>query len=86
MAGLIRIALLAVAALTVIYACAYLYWREGRRERLAEEWVMAGRPGTREAFVADRIAPDAARVQRRLALWIYALPLGALVALIALTE
>ena len=52
-----RMAFILIIGLTVVYACLFFYWRSGARMKLEEDWVMAGRPGEREEWVGDRLAP-----------------------------
>lgn len=75
MAMLGRMALLLLAGLTVVYVCMYFYFREGAKMRLEEDWVHAGRPGEREAWVDERIAPRARSIRRWLVGVVYVLPM-----------
>ncbi|MEM9319318.1 MAG: hypothetical protein AAGA70_09965 [Pseudomonadota bacterium] len=86
MGMVVRVAILVIGVLTFFYVCAFFYLREGQKMRLEEEWVGAGRPGSREDWVAERLRPFADRTLRRLVLWIYALPISLLVLVVALTN
>jgi hypothetical protein len=70
-----RAAVLVLIGLSVVYLSLYFYWRSGIRMRLEEDWVMAGRPGDRDAWVGDRLGPRAARLRRWLVLFVYVIPI-----------
>jgi len=78
MLNLGRMAFFLLIGLTVVYVSLYFYWRSGIRMRLEEDWVMEGRPGDRDAWVEDRLAPQARRIRRWLVFLVYVLPLAAL--------
>jgi hypothetical protein len=84
--GFGRMALLLLVGLTVIYVCLYFYWRSGLKMRLEEDWVMQGRPGDRDAWVDDRLAPGARRIRSWLAVLVYGLPLIALAVFVYVTN
>jgi len=50
--------------------------------RLEEEWVMEGRPGERDDWVDEKLAPKAARLRNWLLFFVYAVPLGLLPVLV----
>jgi hypothetical protein len=52
-----RMVFLMLIGLTVVYVSLYFYWRSGIRMRLEEDWVMEGRPGDRDTWVEERLAP-----------------------------
>lgn len=85
MVNLGRMAILLILLLSVVYFSLYAYLRAGARERLEEDWVMQGRPESREDWVEARLAPRTTRLKRVLALVVYVLPLSALVLVTALT-
>ncbi|MBC6438526.1 MAG: hypothetical protein GDA52_10430 [Rhodobacteraceae bacterium] len=78
MLNLGRMAIILLLLLSVVYVCIYLSWRASLREQLAEDWVMKGRPGTREAWVEQRAAPKLRRINRWLIVTVYVLPITAL--------
>jgi hypothetical protein len=78
MLNLGRMTFFLLIGLTVVYVSLYFYWRSGIRMRLEEDWVMEGRPGDRNAWVEDRLAPKARRIRRWLVFLVYVLPLAAL--------
>ncbi|MEM1272868.1 MAG: hypothetical protein AAGF88_03570 [Pseudomonadota bacterium] len=81
----LRTGLIAFAFLTLVYVCVFYYLREGQKMQLEEDWAAAGRPGDRDHWVRERLNPIADRIMRRLVLWVYFLPLAALIAVIAVT-
>lgn len=86
MLGLGRIAIVMMIGLTVVYVCMFYYLRSGARMRLEEDWVQAGRPDTREAWVDARIAAAASRIRVWLVVCVYVIPVVGLVAFVALTN
>jgi len=76
--GLGRMVLLMLAVLTVVYVSLFFYWRAGIRMRLEEDWVMEGRPGNRDDWIDERIAPVARRIRTWLVFLVYVLPIVAL--------
>lgn len=77
----LRAAPLILLVLTVIYASTYFYLRDGYRDRLEET-----AEGTDPAFVAARVRTYAARLRRRLALAVYAVPLAVMALAILIME
>jgi hypothetical protein len=59
-----RMAFILLIGLTVVYVSLYFYWRSGIRMRLEEDWVMEGRPGDRDTWVDERLAPRTWRIRR----------------------
>jgi hypothetical protein len=76
--GLGRMLILMLALLSVVYVSLFLYLRAGVRMRLEEDWVMAGRPGDRDAWIDDRLSPVARRIRTWLIFLVYVLPLAGL--------
>ena len=56
-----RVGMLVLVVLTVFYVCLFLYIREGRKMRLEEDWIAAGQPGDRAAWIGARLRPQADR-------------------------
>jgi len=81
-----RMAFLLLIGLTVVYISLYFYWRSGIRMRLEEDWVMEGRPGERDIWVEERLAPRTWRVRRVLIFLVYVLPLTGLSVYVYLTN
>lgn len=84
--GLGRMLLVLLILLTVVYVSLFLYWRSGARIRLEEEWVMAGRPGDREAWIDERLAPVARRIRSWLIVVVFILPVTALSVYVYITN
>jgi hypothetical protein len=78
MLNLGRMAFILLIGLTVVYVSLYFYWRSGIRMRLEEDWVMEGRPGERDVWVDERLAPRVWRIRRVLVFLVYVVPLAAL--------
>jgi hypothetical protein len=76
--GLGRMLLLMLVLLTVVYVSMFFYLRAGARIRLEEAWVMEGRPGDRDAWIDERIAPVARRIRTWLVFLVYVLPVAGL--------
>jgi hypothetical protein len=73
-----RMLLLMVVLLTVVYVSMFLYLRAGAKMRLEEDWVMEGRPGDRDDWIGERLAPVARRIRTWLVFLVYVLPLAGL--------
>jgi hypothetical protein len=86
MLALGRMAFILLIGLTVVYVSLYFYWRSGIRMRLEEDWVMEGRPGDRDDWVDDRLAPRARRIRQWLVFLVYVLPLAALTVYVYVTN
>ena len=78
MIAVLRGLFLILVALTVVYVCLFFYFRSGAKRRLEEDWVMEGRPGDREAWIDERIAPVARRIRTWLVFVVYVLPVAGL--------
>lgn len=84
--GLGRMVLLMLVLLTVVYVSLFLYLRAGVRMRLEEDWVMEGRPGDREDWIEERIAPTARRIRTWLIFLVYVLPIAGLSTFVYVTN
>lgn len=84
--GLARMLVVLLVLLTVVYLSLFFYWRSGIKMRLEEDWVMAGRPGDREAWINERLAPAARRMRAWLVALVYALPIIALSVYVYITN
>jgi hypothetical protein len=78
--------LLMLVLLSVVYVSLFFYWRAGVKMRLEEDWVMEGRPGDREAWIDERLAPVARRIRTWLVILVYALPITALSVYVYITN
>ncbi len=72
--------------LTVVYVCMFFYLRSGARMRLEEDWVMEGRPGDREAWIDERMAPKVSRIRVWLVILVYVVPVVGVIAFIWLSN
>lgn len=72
--------------LTVVYVCMFFYLRSGARMRLEEDWVMEGRPGDREAWIDERMAPKVSRIRVWLVILVYLVPVVGVIAFIWLSN
>jgi hypothetical protein len=79
-------ALMMLVLLSIVYVCLFFYWRSGVKMRLEEEWVMEGRPGDRDGWIDERLAPVARRIRGWLVLLVYVLPLVGLAVFVYLTN
>lgn len=86
MLGLGRVAIVMLVALTVVYFCMFFYLRSGARMRLEEDWIGEGRPGDREAWIDERIAPAVARIRVWLVVCVYVMPVVGLTAFVWLSN
>ncbi|MBF9043451.1 hypothetical protein HKCCE4037_08940 [Rhodobacterales bacterium HKCCE4037] len=86
MLGLGRMFIVLMIGLTLVYVCMFFYLRSGARMRLEEDWVQAGRPDTREAWVDARIDEAASRIRVWLVICVYVIPIAGLVAFVALSN
>jgi hypothetical protein len=84
--GFGRMLLVLLVLLTVVYVSLFLYWRSGVKMRLEEDWVMAGRPGDREAWIDERLAPVARRIRSWLIAVVFILPITALSVYVYITN
>lgn len=84
--AVLRLFAMILAFLALAYACLWLYLRAAHKERLAAEWRANRPPLPEHRFVSNGLEAAAPGLRMRLALWVFALPLGAFAALIAWTE
>lgn len=86
MLGMGRVAIVMMVALSVVYISMFFYLRSGARMRLEEDWIIKGRPGDRDDWVDERIAPAAARIRVWLVVCVYVMPLLGLIAFVWLSN
>jgi Trk-type K+ transport system membrane component len=86
MAALMRLLIFGGIALAVLYLGLSWYFRAAHRKRMARDWEAAGRPGNREAYVAEGMAQYARSLRRRLLWLVFILPVAAVILLIWLTN
>ncbi|MEM8850271.1 MAG: hypothetical protein AAGE03_09580 [Pseudomonadota bacterium] len=80
---LFRILVVLLVALTVIYWCLWMYFRSGEKVRLEERWQIEQPPLPRHTFVDVEIQRFQANLRRKLLLWVYAVPVLAVTAIVA---
>lgn len=76
-----KVMLLAVVALTVVFVCLFFYFRAGAVERARAEWKTTQPPLPEERFVQNALGDTVPGLLRRLAIWVYAVPLVAIMVL-----
>ncbi len=90
MIALLRLAVLAVIALSAVYLVLWIYARSVRREALEKAWAAdhpdGGDPDARAAYVDTGVADYEPGLRRRLILFVFVLPAIALAAVIYLTN
>lgn len=82
MASLIRLVAIAAVALTVVYFCLLAYFRADAREKLEKEWSAGPREGLQDDYVQEGLPERMKRLQTRLILGVYVVPLSLLVLLV----
>ena len=86
MVALARLLIIALIVLTVIHVSLASYCRAVRREKLARRWEADGRPGERDAYVAEGMRDYEHSLRRRLVLGVYVVPLTAMILIIYVTN
>lgn len=72
--------------LTIVYLSLFFYLRSGARMRLEEDWVHEGRPGDRDEWIDERMAPRVSRIRVWLAVLVYVVPIMAMVVFVWATN
>jgi Mg2+/citrate symporter len=86
MVALMRLLIFGLIVLTGIYLGLLWYLRARRRDRMAQDWQEAGRPGDRDAYIAEGMAQYERSLRRKLLWLVYILPVTAIGLLIWLTN
>lgn len=86
MGALMRLLIFGLIALTLLYLGLSWYFRSRRRDRMAQDWTEAGRPGNRDAYIAEGMAQYERSLRRKLLWLVYILPVTAIGLLIWLTN
>lgn len=86
MAALMRLLIFGLIGLTLLYLGLSWHFRAQRRKRMAQDWEEAGRPGNREAYIAEGMAQYERSLRRKLLWLVYILPVSAMLLLIWLTN
>lgn len=77
---------LLLVACTVTYVCLLLYIRAARRERLEERWHEEGVGRDKADWVTEELEAGDGALRRTLILAVYVIPIGAVAAIIAVTD
>lgn len=86
MAALARLLIFGLIALTLLYLGLSWHFRRERRRRMERDWIDAGRPGDRDAYITEGMAQYERSLRRKLLWLVYVLPLSAVVLLVWLTN
>ena len=86
MAAFPRLMILALVALSIVYASLWFYARAVRREKLEAEWQMQPKAGAKEAFVKEQLDAYEPVLKRRLIWAVYVIPTALIALLIYLTN
>ncbi|MET4127916.1 hypothetical protein [Roseovarius sp. MBR-6] len=86
MVALMRLLIFGLILLTGVYLGLLWYFRAKRRGRMAQDWQEAGRPGDRDAYIAEGMAQYDRSLRRKLLWLVYILPVTAITLLIWLTN
>ena len=86
MAATMRLLIFGLIALTLLYLGLSWHFRARRRAAMARDWEEAGRPGDRDAYIAEGMAQYERSLRHRLLLLVYILPVTGVGLLIWLTN
>ncbi|MBC7131598.1 MAG: hypothetical protein H5U16_00645 [Roseovarius sp.] len=86
MVALLRLVIFGLIVLTGVYLALLWHLCARHRARMARDWQEAGRPGDRDAYIAEGMAQYEPRLRRRLLWLVYILPVTAIGLLIWLTN
>ncbi|MEQ9261358.1 MAG: hypothetical protein RIG84_19900 [Roseovarius sp.] len=86
MVALARLLVIGFIVLTVIYLSLSLYSRSVRRSKLEDWWEEEGRPGEREAYIAEGMKEYEGSLRRKLIWGVYIVPLAVVSAIIYFTN
>lgn len=86
MVALMRLLIFGLVALTLLYLGLLWHFRSRRRDLMARDWQKAGRPGDRDAYIAEGMAQYERSLRRKLLWLVYILPVTAVALVIWLTN
>lgn len=86
MLALFRLLFVGLIVLTALYFGLSWYLRAEHRRRMQDDWEAAGRPGSREAYVAAGMAQYERSLRRRLVWLVYVVPVTAVITIIYITN
>lgn len=86
MTALLRLFFFGLIFLTIVYFALSWYFRAEHRRRMEHDWEEAGRPGTREAYVAAGMEQYEQSLRRKLIWLVYIVPITAVLVIIYVTN
>ena len=86
MAAFARLLVIGFVVLTVIYISLSLYSRAVRRGKLEQWWEEEGRPGDRDAYIAEGMRQYDTSLRRKLILGVYVVPITLIAIVIYVTN
>jgi hypothetical protein len=86
MTALLRLLIFGLIFLTIVYVALSWYFRAEHRRRMERDWEEAGRPGTREAYVAAGMEQYEQSLRRKLIWLVYVVPVTAVLVIIYVTN
>jgi len=86
MIALMRLLIFGGIALAVLYLSLSWYFRAAHRQRMERDWEAAGRPGSRDAYVAEGMEQYQRSLQRKLLWLVIILPVTAVGLIIWITN
>ncbi|PVA09646.1 hypothetical protein DC366_13250 [Pelagivirga sediminicola] len=86
MLALLKLIVIGGVVLTVIYVVLSIWSRRVRRGELEAEWLIAGRPGDEEAFVAGGLKEYDSSLRRKLILGVYVVPVSVIAIIVYFTN
>lgn len=86
MLALMRLLIFGLIALTALYLGLSWYFRSVRRQRMAQDWEEAGRPGDREAYIEAGMMQYQQSLRRRLIWLVYIVPVAVVTVVIYVTN
>lgn len=81
-----RTVIMMLIGLSVVYVCLFFYLRSGVRMRLEQDWIDAGSPGDRDAWIDEKILPAVGRIRVLLTIFVYVVPIIGVIAFVWLSN
>ncbi len=86
MVALMRLVIFGGIALGALYLGLSWYFRARHRARMEQDWDAVGRPGNRDAYIAEGMAQYEHSLRRRLLWLVFIVPASAVTLLVWLTN
>lgn len=86
MLALMRLLIFGFILLSALYIGLLWYSRTRRRRRMEEDWVTAGRPGDRDAYIETGMHQYERSLRRRLIWLVYVVPVTAVAVIVYVTN